>query len=392
MKQKKKRICVVIPDLYIGGGAEKVAVRLGNQLQNNYEIFYFTFHSNREEIQVKNKFCLNQSLKFKSLLMVSNSYQLAKFCKNNNIDFIISHMERSNCISILSKKLFRNNVEIFCVNHNYKYISSIIGKYFSKVLYPYANAIACVSKQSMNVLKSYGLKNAITIYNPFPSNEIIEKGLEKDLDKRFLKEFENKKNTIFVNIGRLHEQKGQEYLINIFSLVVKKNKNAKLFIFGEGELRKSLEKLVKTLQLEQHVFLMGNTTNVFKYLKRSDYFLLTSLWEGLPTVLIEALHFSNLKIFSTDCKSGPREILASDVKLNQKLIFPHKTKNGYLFDAFDLENKTQLQKQISLYAKTILSSLDESLKVNEKELETFVYDNFNEEVIAKKWEKLLVKN
>ena len=392
----KRKICVVIPDLYIGGGAEKVAFRLTSILSKdlskliNYEFYFFTLHNYREEIQVEKKYSLNQSSNsfLKLLLIPYNSHKLYLYLKKKNIDIVISHMERSNSIAILCRLLFKKSLNVFCVNHNYKYISSIFGKYFSKSLYPHAKKIICVSKQSAEVLKSYNLKNINTIYNPFPSDKILKLGMGENLDKLFKRELENKKNVIFLNIGRLHKQKGQIYLIKIFSQVVKQCPNAKLFIFGEGELKSSLEQLIFTLRLQNNVYLMGNTRNVFQYLSKSDYFLLTSLWEGLPTVLIEALHFKNLQIFSTDCKSGPREVLLPSAKLNSKLKFPYKTKFGYLFDSFKTNDKENLDYQIKIFAKKIIDSINSKKKerVDSKE---FIDNNFNEEVIARKWIKLL---
>jgi len=79
-------------------------------------------------------------------------------------------------------------------------------------------------------------------------------------------------------------------------------------ILGEGEERPKLEALVRDLGLEKDVALPGFVDNPYKYMKRAALFVLSSRWEGLPTVLIEALALGT-PVVSTDCPSGPREIL-----------------------------------------------------------------------------------
>ena len=111
----------------------------------------------------------------------------------------------------------------------------------------------------------------------------------------------------FINVGRLTQQKGQWFLIRSFRKVVNQHENARLFILGEGKLKKELEDLINKLNLKENVFLLNIQENVFPFLKSSDCFIFSSLWEGLPIVLIEALSM-NLPIISTDCKTGPRKI------------------------------------------------------------------------------------
>ena len=79
-------------------------------------------------------------------------------------------------------------------------------------------------------------------------------------------------------------------------------------IIGEGSKRQKLEKLIKSLNLEGSVILMGHKDNVFPYLKRSDIFVLSSLYEGMPNALIEAVALK-IPSISTNIKTGPKEIL-----------------------------------------------------------------------------------
>ncbi|HHW39477.1 MAG TPA: glycosyltransferase, partial [Bacillales bacterium] len=96
-------------------------------------------------------------------------------------------------------------------------------------------------------------------------------------------------------------------LIRAFALVRKK-RQARLMILGEGEERPKLEALVRELGVEKDVALPGFVENPYSYIKRAGVFVLSSRWEGLPTVLIEALALET-PVVSTDCPHGPREIL-----------------------------------------------------------------------------------
>jgi glycosyltransferase involved in cell wall biosynthesis len=114
-------------------------------------------------------------------------------------------------------------------------------------------------------------------------------------------------NYHILSVGSLTPQKNYHLLIKAFSKISKKL-NAKLVILGEGKLRPSLQSLILELGLKDKVLLAGFADNPYPWYLTADVYVLSSDWEGLPTVLIEALE-SGLPIVSTDCESGPKEIL-----------------------------------------------------------------------------------
>jgi glycosyltransferase involved in cell wall biosynthesis len=111
------------------------------------------------------------------------------------------------------------------------------------------------------------------------------------------------------SVGRLEPQKDFPNLLRAFALLRKKQM-ARLVILGEGNLRPQLEALVKELGIEEDVQLPGFNSNPYAFMKRASVFVLSSVLEGLPTVLIEAMALGT-PVVSTDCKSGPKEILGS---------------------------------------------------------------------------------
>jgi glycosyltransferase involved in cell wall biosynthesis len=112
---------------------------------------------------------------------------------------------------------------------------------------------------------------------------------------------------VILGVGRLTRQKDFPTLIRAFA-EVRRRRPARLIILGEGEDRPELEALIGELGLADHVALPGFRDNAMAYLAGSALFVLSSAWEGLPTVLIEALA-AGARVVSTDCPSGPREIL-----------------------------------------------------------------------------------
>lgn len=112
---------------------------------------------------------------------------------------------------------------------------------------------------------------------------------------------------VVMGIGRLAPKKDFPTLLRAFAEVRGKYR-ARLMILGEGPARGELEALVRELDLEADVALPGFVENPYAYLARANLFVLSSQWEGLPTVLIEAM-FCGVPVVATDCPSGPREIL-----------------------------------------------------------------------------------
>jgi glycosyltransferase involved in cell wall biosynthesis len=109
-----------------------------------------------------------------------------------------------------------------------------------------------------------------------------------------------------LNIGRLTYAKQQDLLIKSFARL--KDRSLKLVILGEGPLREELQALVENLELQDRVLMPGFVDNPYAFLRRAELFVLSSCYEGMPTVLIEAMA-CGCSVVSTNCPSGPSEIL-----------------------------------------------------------------------------------
>lgn len=296
-----KKITIFIPSMYLSGGAERVAHQLANDLSDTYSVTVLTLAENIFEDAQYTKISLGFSHSKLSKLwsMVWGPRVLANYCKKERIELVISHMERANFISLLSK------IPTIAVVHNYKYLHKPLNALFISWLYPRAESIVCVSKGIEGKLQElFSLENTKTIYNYFDfkkiNDQIDDNLLEKDNGL-----FTNGKYT-FINIGRLTEQKGQDILLNAF--LNAQIPNSQLIIVGDGPHKNMLESVAHNSLGGENVHILGARKNVFPLLKHSDIFVLSSRWEGFGLVLVEALSVG-LPIISTNCMSGPKEIL-----------------------------------------------------------------------------------
>jgi glycosyltransferase involved in cell wall biosynthesis len=176
----------------------------------------------------------------------------------------------------------------------------------AKWFYPWANGITAVSKGVADDL-SQAIKlspsHIQVIYNPIVTPELQKKS------KAFFDHpwFRTGEPPVILGVGRLTAQKAFNVLIEAFAQV-RKSQPARLLILGEGEERPMLEALIRRLGLEQDIELPGFVSNPYPYMAHATLFVLSSRWEGLPTVLVEAMSLRT-PVIATDCPSGPQEIL-----------------------------------------------------------------------------------
>ncbi len=388
-RNNKKTIAVVINSLKLGGGAERVASIVGSELnKRGYPVHFLVFTDAQDKYEYSGNYFnvgkgININSSLSSLLAIfRRAWRIKKYCKKRNIDTIISFMEEANFASIVSKTIFKNKSKTIISIRNNPFNKKKNAKKIMKLFYPFASSITVVSRKIKKDLQNnFGLEKIEVIYNPvdFQKIQILKK---EKLSSKYQKLFQN--SFVFINIGRLTEQKGQYYLIRAFRDVKKKAENTKLIILGEGPLRKKLEKLIKTLGLENDVFLLGNRANVYKYLANSNCFILSSLWEGLPNTLLEAMAVG-LPAISTDCATGSREIIAQDLLIDEKIEYPYRNNGETLLFPFNLEeNHDSEEKKERLLTGEMLNCIN-----NKRKKQKNILSNFRLDFVIDKWEKLI---
>ncbi|MBC7946834.1 MAG: glycosyltransferase [Chitinophagaceae bacterium] len=178
---------------------------------------------------------------------------------------------------------------------------------FTRFLYPWADGIVAVSDgvaKDLAHTASLPLEKIQTIYNPVINSDMLASAQEP-VEHPW---FNSQDIPVLLGVGKLEAQKDFPNLIRAFARV-RQARQSRLVILGWGPDRPQLEALIRELGLEADVDLPGYVQNPYAYMARASVFVLSSAWEGLPTVLIEAMALGK-PVVSTDCESGPFEILA----------------------------------------------------------------------------------
>jgi glycosyltransferase involved in cell wall biosynthesis len=182
-----------------------------------------------------------------------------------------------------------------------------LAPWFTRFLYPYADGIVAVSQgvaKDLSDTAHLPIGSIETIYNPVITPAMLASAKEP-LEHKW---FASGAPPVILGIGKLEPQKDFPNLIHAFAKV-RQVQHARLVILGWGPDRSELQALAEELGVEADVDLLGYVQNPYAYIARSTVFVLSSAWEGLPTVLIEAMALGK-PVVSTDCESGPSEILA----------------------------------------------------------------------------------
>ena len=186
---------------------------------------------------------------------------------------------------------------------SYKSLTSILNIIF-RLFYSGADKLIVQN----NTIKNYLIKNFFVNKKKIQvvSNLIDIKYIRKKASEK-LKVFNKKKNQkILINVASLNEQKNQIEILRAFKNLKNYKYDFKLLLIGDGKNKEKLKKYIKNHNLKNISFL-GNLSNPYKYIKNSDLMILSSKWEGMPNVLLEA-QCLDVKCISSDCYTGPREL------------------------------------------------------------------------------------
>ena len=226
------------------------------------------------------------------------------FMKNKKPDYFIIHL-------ITSLPLILLNL----INTKTKMILRISGfpklNFFRKKLWLLSEKkifkITCPTEDLKNDLleKNIFRENKI-VFLPDPVININEFIKKKFRNKGIL--IDDNDKGFFIAVGRLTKQKNFMYLIDEFKKFSNIYPNEKLFIFGDGELKKEILRKIESNGMSENIKLCGYTDNIYKYMLKSKAFILSSLWEDPGFVMIESA-ICNLFVISSNCKNGPNEFL-----------------------------------------------------------------------------------
>ena len=307
---KKKNLIIYYPS-FERGGVEENLKNLINTFSPNIHIHLISSISKKKSNYILNKNCKIYSVKKTPILNILPSrinsalssmlvlFSLIKKLKKKNL---IVHSMQSNIAAIIVCLIA--NVKIVIRNSEDPIYSTIYAEnklvsffiFFLKIIfYNFCDCIITNSHGSCKSLKKIVINRnkIIPIYNPY---------LKKIKKKKFIKK------KVIINIGRFRKQKNQILLIRAFYDFSKTYEDYKLVLVGDGILKSKLINEISHLKLDKKILIKGWTNKTDKYLQNSKLFILSSLYEGLGNVLLDAINYG-VPCISTDCESGPREIL-----------------------------------------------------------------------------------
>jgi glycosyltransferase involved in cell wall biosynthesis len=246
--------------------------------------------------------------------LVRSLLPLARYLRRERPRYLVSSMSHANLIALWAARLAGQATPVMVTVHNTMSQSTperggLGGALSSRLLrmfYPWASSVVAVSRGAADDLaRTSGLprEQVEVVYNPVITPEVLAQARQEP-GHPWLSAGEL---PVILGVGRLTRQKDFPTLIRAFA-EVRRQRPARLIILGEGEERAELEALIGQLGVAADVALPGFRDNALAYMAKSAVFVLSSAWEGLPTVLIEALA-AGTRVVSTDCPSGPREIL-----------------------------------------------------------------------------------
>ena len=300
---------------------------------------------------------LNKKIQYKILKSSRTFYcifELKKFIqekiseKNSKKNIIISNQNFANIVTIISlekiteiKKILieRNHLDELRFYKNIKdYIKKKIMLILIKIYYSKSDAVVGISRKLSVDLENFINSKVTTIYNPSLEDKIIRNNIEKKLEIK-----KNKK--IILNVGFFEKQKDQITILKSISILKNHYKNFLLILIGRGSEYKNLKKFIRENNLNKFVKIYKNIENPKLFYKKADLFILSSIYEGLGNVLVEALK-NNCPVITSSCNSGPMEIIGNGKYGDFFLPRDHKTLAKKILNHF--HNPERLKKKLKI--------------------------------------------
>ncbi|OZV68531.1 glycosyltransferase family 4 protein [Winogradskyella aurantia] len=344
-----------------GGGAERVVALMVNSLAKNKanEISVITWFG------VKDKYELNPSIKRVVLNQnrgipshtLRSIFNLFKYyrSKEKRPDIIVSLITLTNLIAILVAKFYQ--IRIIAQEHNshlrYMKGREWISKFTKKYVYKRADVLTVLTVFDIEYYKKYGV-NVRVMPNPCSFKSLTEN-------------MHNRDKTILAvgNLNRYHH-KGFDNLINLIAPILQNNLDWNLKIAGAGnDGMRYLNNLVDKHNLNSQIVFTGFVNNISDLMYQSSIFILSSRFEGLPMVLLEAMS-QGMTCISFDCKTGPSDIIKDNV-------------NGLLIKDQDL-------KEMQLGLNKLIKNEQLRKRLSSNAIKSI--ENFDIEVITEQYESL----
>ena len=360
------------------GGVEKQTITMANGLSNNYEIEIVSFYKLRKEPAYN----IDKKIKIKYLYNGKpNREEFKKYLKSRKLIKAFKEGLKSIKTLYLKNKLIKKEIKLndadiyFSTRTEYGKLLSKYGKKEKLKLTQEHNYIE-EKEYRKKIVKNYKNLDYVIVINKYQENmyknwfkntnlkiKKIENILESDS-----KDVSKLNNNAIIAVGRLDPIKDFSSLLKVLSFAIKDNPDLKLYLLGDGPEKEKLNKEIKELKIEKKVIMPGfvNPEEVKKYMLKSDIYIMTSVKECFPMVILEAFN-CGLPTISFDILTGPKEIIKNGY-------------NGYLIKNRDCE---EMANQINYLIKN-KNKIKIIGKNAKKESKNFLIEN-----ILKKWLNIL---
>lgn len=258
----------------------------------------------------------------KAIWVLICAWRLRKIVRQYGITIVQSHLIRSNFVNVAAG-LFGSSHKAQIINHRQltfpeQFPIREVKKFYYRWLYKNAYESISISEvMKKDIDRDLHLKpgriNHRVIYNPHDIRQVADMAREETVDFSF-----SERKKYLISAGRLFPGKCVDVIIKALALVREKMPEVELIVLGDGVSRSDLEQLASDLNQRASVNFLGFKPNPFSYIARSDLFVMASQSEGLPNIIIESLA-CGMPVISSDCTSGPREILSPNSDIDIRL-------------------------------------------------------------------------
>lgn len=387
------KLCFITSSISSIGGVQRVLTVLANELSKDYEVD-IVLTARKSKTGKKSIYNLNENINIKVVPELYDRSLLRKIIKSINKKTGILNKKSSEEVlkEVLYPKKIQNNYINFINSNNYDVVIGVTA-YFSMALGVVADKVKSRTMGWQHnsyeaYLKSKGryIWNEDVVFDKYipkldkyivlneHDSEMFKK--ERNIDTKVIynpRSFKSDEKSkldkkVFLAAGRFHYQKGFDLLIEAFSIFCKKNSEWNLVIVGDGEEKEKIEKLVTKYNLENRVSLDPFTNNIKEYFLNSSVLTLSSRWEGMPMIVLEALEMGI-------------PIVSFDITAITPLV--DNGKEGYIVKSYDVESFAEAMLKIA-NSKETLKEFSKNCIVKSKE--------FDMENIVAKWKEILNNN
>ena len=374
-------VCILIGSLE-QGGAQSMALRLLDSFQaQGLDVYLLTLDCNVEipihgdaqrqkELSGRIIHLSQANVRWGTLRKVFMAprqwLKLQRLLQRLHCQVLVSFMERANIFNMLTlgklRRIISIRTHLSTALMNKPLVKRFLIRFFYPLILRWTDVINFNSIQAASDFRSLFSVNEekISVIHNYCNQKLLQRLASEPLPESYQRVFEN---PVVITCGRLIQIKGHEYLIRAFREVKKYHADVQLVILGDGPLKNDFLLLTSNLGLDNAVHFPSYQVNPFAWIARATLFVLPSLIEGFPNALLEAMTLG-IPVISTDCPSGPREILSNKHNFDEEITEIYYSPYGILMPRLDQSPKSDISSPESLLASAIIKLLeDDKLRI-----------------------------